>query len=366
MLCYNKNIDGRNSSAMDIYCPTMKEFIMKSIVSLQKKLIPDLLEVMEDRYTILQSVNLLQPIGRRALAEDVNLTERQVRSEVDFLQSQGLIEITTKGMYVTQEGNRALEKLADFMSELRGLNVLEEQLKEKLKIDNLIIVPGNSDKKLWVKQEMGKSCVSYLKTIVSTNNTIAVTGGTSIAAVADVMMPLNKAEDYQFVPARGALGEEVENQATRIVETMAKRANGNYSLLYVPDPLSEAAYQSLMEEPSIHDIVSKIKEANIVLHGVGDALTMAKRRKTSDVVIKTLEEKQAVSEAFGYYFDQAGNIVHRVRTVGLHLEDLDSIDYVITIAGGKSKGRAIASYFERGKSDLLITDEACAEEILKG
>lgn len=339
---------------------------MKTIVNLQKKLIPDILELMEERYSILQSVKLLQPIGRRSLADNVHLTERHVRGEIDLLQQQGLIEITTKGMYTTNEGNLALEELADFMSELRGLNVLEKQLMEKLKLEHVIIVPGNSDEFSWVKQEMGKACVSHLKSIIGENHTIAVTGGSSVAAVADVMMPLNQEEDYHFVPARGALGEQVENQSTRIVEKMAKRSKGNFSLLYVPDPLSEAAYQSLMEEPAIQDIVKRIKQANIVLHGVGDALSMAKRRKTSPEVMELLKEKEAVSEAFGYYFDQKGQVVHRVRTVGLHIEDLSSIDFVVTIAGGKSKGQAIASYFESGKSDLLITDEACAKEILKG
>ncbi|MHA6251807.1 sugar-binding transcriptional regulator [Oceanobacillus sp. CAU 1775] len=339
---------------------------MKTIVNLQKKLIPDVLETMEERYSILKSVKLLQPIGRRGLAENVGLTERHVRGEIDLLQQQGLIYITTKGMYTTNEGNHVLDKLAELMTELRGLNVLEKQLMEKLKLENIIIVPGNSDEHDWVKKEMGKACVGHLKTIIGDNYTIAVTGGSSVAAVADVMMPLNQEGNYNFVPARGALGEQVENQSTRIVEEMAKRAKGNYSLLYVPDPLSEAAYQSLMKEPTIQDIVRKIKQANIVLHGVGDALSMAARRKTSEEVMEILEEKEAVSEAFGYYFDKHGNVVHRVRTVGLHIEDLSSIETVITIAGGKSKAQAIASYFEKGKSDLLITDEACAKEILKG
>lgn len=339
---------------------------MKTIVNLQKQLIPDLLQVLEERFSILQNVQHFQPIGRRALSENMELTERQVRSEVDFLQEQGLLEITSKGMFVTDEGARLLEELAEFIGELKGLHVLEYQLKEKLNIKNVVIIPGNSDEQEWVKQEMGKACVSYLKSIVSANNTIALTGGSTIAAVADVMTPLNKEEDYLFVPARGALGEKVENQATRIAEEMAKKAKGNYSLLYVPDPLSEAAYQSLMEEPSIQAIVSKIKQADIVLHGVGDAIKMAKRRQASSEVLEKLKVQQAVSEAFGYYFDQEGNIVHKVRTVGLQLEDLKRVDHVITIAGGKSKGRAIASYFKHGKSDLLITDEACAEEVLKG
>lgn len=339
---------------------------MRTIVNLQKQLVPDLLQVLEERFSILQNVNLYQPIGRRALSENVGLTERQVRSEVDFLQEQGLLEITNKGMYVTNEGSRILEELSGFMNELKGLYVLEEQLMEKLKVSNVIIVSGDSDEQDWVKQDMGKVCVSYLKSVISDNNTIAVTGGSTIAAVAEVMVPLNKEEDYLFVPARGALGEKVEYQSTRIAEEMAKKANGNYSLLYVPDPIGEAAYESLMEEPSIKTIVSKIKQADIVLHGVGDALKMAIRRNTTPDILEKLKEKRAVSEAFGYYFDKEGNIVHKVPTVGLHLEDLKGIDHVITIAGGKSKGKAIASYFKTGKSDLLITDEACAKEVLKG
>lgn len=339
---------------------------MKEIINLQKQLVPDLLQVLEERFAIMQSVKHFQPIGRRALSDNVELTERQVRSEVDFLQAQGLLEITSKGMYVTRDGARLLEELSGFMNELRGLHVLEDRLMEKLSIGKVIIIPGNSDEQDWIKQEMGKACVAYLKSIIAPDYTIAVTGGSSIAAVAEVMTPLNKEEDYLFVPARGALGEKVENQSTRIAEEMAKKSRGNYSLLYVPDSLSEAAYQSLMEEPSIQAIVAKIKQADIVLHGVGDALKMAYRRKTTSEVLDKLKDKQAAGEAFGYYFDHAGDIVHRVRTVGLHLEDLAGIKHVITIAGGKSKAKAIASYFKSGKSELLITDEACALEILKG
>jgi len=338
---------------------------MKSIVNLQKQLIPDLLQVLEERFAMLQSVSLFQPIGRRALSENVKLTERQVRSEVDFLHEQGLLTITSKGMYITQEGETLLEKLSEFMGELKGLHVLENRVMEKLSVDQVIIVPGDSDAQEWVKQEMGKVCVTYLKSVVSPGNTIAVTGGSSIAAVAEVMTPLHKTEDYLFVPARGALGEKVEYQSTRIAEEMAKKSRGNYSLLYVPDSLSEAAYESLIDEPSIQPIVTKIKQADIVLHGLGEAIKMAERRKTSAEVMEKLREKRAVSEAFGYYFNEQGEIVHRLRTVGLQLEDLKSIPHVVTIAGGKSKARAVAAYFQAARGELLITDEACAEAMLQ-
>ncbi|MBY7144066.1 hypothetical protein KFZ56_13620 [Virgibacillus sp. NKC19-3] len=339
---------------------------MRDLIDLQKKLVPDLLDVMQQRYSILHSVDLFQPIGRRGLAENTNLTERTVRGEVDFLQDQGLIQVTGKGMYMTKEGKLSLEQLAEFMNEVMGLSVLESQLKDKLQVGNVIIVPGNSDHYDWIKQEMGKCCAAFLKKIVQPSSTIAVTGGTTMAALANVMPSLNKENNYLFVPARGGIGEKVEIQANTIAAEMARKTNGDYRLLYVPDPLSESAYQTIINEPSINETLQQIRGADIVLHGIGDALTMAARRKTKEEVTAKLKLNNASSEAFGYYFDKDGNVVHKVRTVGIQLEDLTSIDYVITIAGGKSKGQAIASYFQQGSSNLLITDEAAAEEILRG
>ncbi|RKQ35540.1 sugar-binding transcriptional regulator [Oceanobacillus halophilus] len=339
---------------------------MRTLTDLQKKIVPDILKVMQQRYFILQSVANFEPIGRRGLAEKLSLTERHVRSEIDFLHKQGLIDITSKGMYISKEGTLVLEQLSDMMREIVGLSVLEKQIREKLKVRNVIIVPGNSDEYEWVKQEMGKACVAYLQQIVKDHSVIAVTGGTTMAAIAEVMSPLNNDNDCLFVPARGGVGEEAENQASRIVSEMAKKANGEYRLLYVPDPISESAYHTLINEPMIKEILGQITNSNIVIHGIGDAKTMAKRRKTSEETMKKLEMHHAASEAFGYYFDDHGNIVHKVRTVGLQLEDLASIEHVIAVAGGKSKAEAIESYFKQGKSDLLITDEAAAKQILRG
>lgn len=339
---------------------------MKGLIGLQKKLVPEILEVMKQRYSLLYSVTILEPVGRRALSESTGLTERQVRGEMEFLQQQGLVNVTSKGMYITTEGRAVLGQLAEFIAEITGLNVLEQQVKDKLNVRNVIILPGNSDKDEWVKQEMAKACVSYLKKIVQESNVIAVTGGTTMAALADVMTPLQKDSHYLFVPARGGMGEKMENQANRIVSEMAKKANGDYRMLYVPDPISDSAYETIINEPAINEILQHVKSANIVIHGIGDAIKMAERRKTTDRIINKLKENKAVSEAFGYYFNHSGEVVHRVKTVGIQLEDLESVKNVITVAGGETKAEAIVSYFKQGKSDLLITDEAAAVQILRG
>ncbi|AKG03943.1 hypothetical protein AAV35_003500 [Salimicrobium jeotgali] len=338
---------------------------MKEWIELQKKLYPDVLEIIQNRYRLLHYVSLMEPIGRRTLADNLNLKERSIRSEVTFLQNGGMVEVTTRGLLLTGEGKSLLENMAPYMREVSGVKVLEDRLREKLKLESVIVVPGDSDESEWVKEEMGKACVTYLQSIAGPGQTLAVTGGTTMASVASRMTPSAGMEDWLFVPARGGLGERVEHQANTICVEMAKKAMGNYRLLYVPDPISEESYQNIIEEPSVKDVLGIIRSSDIVIHGLGDALTMANRRKTPDDQLAVIKERQAVGEAFGYYFSQSGEVVHKVRTVGLQLEDLEGDREVIAVAGGSSKADAISSYFQPGKSSVLITDEGAAKELIR-
>src|SRR5699024_12768899 len=118
-------------------------------------------------------------------------------------------------------------------------------------------------------------------------------------------------------------------------------------------------------EPSIAETLNKIKQANIILHGIGNALEMAKRRQTETETYTKLKNSQAIAEAFGYYFDQSGKVVHKLKAVRLQITDLNATDYVITVAGGKTKAQAIESLMKQDKSDVLIIDEDAAIEIIQ-
>ena len=93
-------------------------FKLQEILELQKKIVPELVDVLEKRYNILRTIYFNQPIGRRVLASEVSLGERIVRTEINFLKEQNLIEINTLGMSVTEEGIRVVEQLKDFMHEI--------------------------------------------------------------------------------------------------------------------------------------------------------------------------------------------------------------------------------------------------------
>ncbi len=98
---------------------------MEDILKLQQKIVPEMLKLLEKRYNILRTIYYKQPIGRRVLANDLEIGERIVRTEINFLKSQSLIDINSSGMTVTKEGEEIIDKLKSFIHEVKGLKEIE-------------------------------------------------------------------------------------------------------------------------------------------------------------------------------------------------------------------------------------------------
>src|SRR5690625_6801854 len=94
---------------------------MKDLINAQKMIYPDLLEVMQKRFTILYTISLFEPIGRRGIVEQTGFTERFIRNEIDLLQNQNLVQMTTKGMLITEIGKDIITNLHEFNRELSGI-----------------------------------------------------------------------------------------------------------------------------------------------------------------------------------------------------------------------------------------------------
>lgn len=338
---------------------------MRDLIALQQKIAPELIELLERRYTILRHVSHSQPVGRRLLANILKLGERIVRSELDFLKSQGLLEGEASGVTLTDEGENLISQLADFIRYLKGIHEIEINLKEQFRLGSVIVVPGNSDEDELVKKEMGRAAARYLVEIMGGRSVIAVTGGTTVGEVADAVPVSSVPHDVLVVPARGGLGEDVEMQANTIAARIAKKLMAQYRLLHVPDNIVEDAVKSLGKDPHIREITRTIKSADILLHGIGNAEELSISRGDTPEETCRLIESGAVGEAFGHYFARDGTIVRTIHSLGIRLNDLKNIKHVIGVAGGKKKADAIMSVVSNGYETVLITDEAAAKLILK-
>jgi len=340
---------------------------MRNLLDIQKQLLPDLMETLKRRYTILHQIMLSDIIGRRTLAASLDMTERVLRAETDLLKSQGLIEIESDGMRISAAGRRLLDLLEPVVKSLFGLDELEEKIRATYGLDKVIVVPGDCESSPFTKRELGRAGAKALLSILRADDTVAVTGGSTLADMADQLAPpLSLSyKNAWFVPARGGLGESMEIQANTIASTMAKRVGANYRLLHVPDLLSGDAYQSLALDSNIGEIVQTIRSSRIIVHGIGDAIEMTRRRKLDEATVSEIQGEGAVAESFGYYFNEEGQVVHTMLTMGLRLEDIVRTEKVIGIAGGKPKAKAIHAMLRFGQENILVTDEAAAVEIGK-
>ncbi|UMZ72655.1 sugar-binding transcriptional regulator [Natranaerofaba carboxydovora] len=342
------------------------------------QLTPEIDEMIHLRYKILSNISYFQPIGRRNLANRLKIKERKLRNELEILNDRHFVQVSANGMYLTQRGEDMVNKGRDIIRTLTGLSELERELKILLKLQEVIIVPGDSYEDEVIKQELGSAASKLFRRLIDSNFTkekcnakekdskvIAVTGGSTLAAMAE-MLPsnLNK-ENLTVVPARGGLGEKVEHQANTVASQIAKKLNCAYRMLHVPDQLSQESVKSLLCEPTIKEIITLIKQSHILFHGIGRAEVMAKRRGINEEERGFLEREGATGEAFGFYLNREGQVIEKVNTVGLTLDDLDEIPTVVAIAGGRDKAEAILAMIETEHDDILVTDEGAARKIIE-
>lgn len=337
---------------------------MKQLAVL-RKIAPEISELVERRHTVLQSVIFAQPIGRRALAGRLGWPERMVRKEIDFLRESGLLTSDAAGMEVSPAGEYVLEGLKEILRELHGLVHIERELTARLSLRRVIVVPGDADTDDTVKKEVALATAEFLDTVLVGGDVLAVTGGSTLAEVAHSLPMAHVTRDVIVVPARGGLGEDVELQANAVAAAIAQRIGGTYRLLHVPDDLGQEAISSITSEPKIKELIDLIRSARVVLHGIGTAEEMARRRGLAPEYAALLKEREAVGEAFGYYFDRQSNIVFTSSSVGMRFEDLEGVELVVAVGGGRSKAEAALAVLSTQHQHVYITDEGAAREMLR-
>ncbi|MCM8711819.1 sugar-binding transcriptional regulator [Clostridium sp. SYSU_GA19001] len=337
---------------------------MHDILKSAQKIVPEILELLQKRYNILRTIYYNQPIGRRILANSLELGERIVRTEINFLKNQNLIDINTAGMSLTDEGEEVVEKLKDFIHELKGLSEIEEYIKKELCLKKVIVVPGDVDNDKTVLSELGKAASAFVKELIKDNSIIALTGGSTIKAVIDSVPRISNLKNVLVVPARGGMGRSVELQANNLAANLAQKLGAYYKLLHVPDNLSSTALNAILNENDVKEIVDNIKNSDIIIYGIGRAEVMAARRGLTEEKIEELKRKGAVGEAFGYYFNEAGEIIFSASTIMVDTAALKNVNNLVAVAAGSSKAESIVAAARNIKNTVLITDEGAAKEII--
>lgn len=339
---------------------------IEDIIHISKKLVPELKDVFYRRCEILRQIEINQPIGRRALAQKLNMGERIIRADVNNLKDEGFIEIHPTGMNTTEFGKNSLGILEIISHGNNELREIEENLIEKLSIKKVLVVKNSYDEDNTVIKEVGKVTSNYLKSILTKDMIIGITGGKTMSMVSKSLVIENKNSDNNMMvlPGRGGLGKSVELQSNTIAANLADKLNASYKLLHVSDNISKDLINSLIKDPHTKEVIDYIKQIQTLVFGIGKAEEMASNRGTDKEKIDSIIKSGAVAEAFGYYFDKFGNIVEEVNTIGVSLDHYKHLIHPIGAACGRKKAEAIIAISKLNKNLVLVIDEGLAKEIL--
>ncbi|MEF9918253.1 MAG: sugar-binding domain-containing protein [Eubacterium sp.] len=338
--------------------------ISKELVDLQRLVVPEIGSMIEMRYNILSTIKSEEPIGRRNLAFVLDMSERQVRNEIDFLQNQKLLQVERQGVVLSELGHKIIVQLKGMLYTYNGLEQLERELEEKLHLKKVIVSPGDMDMNYQVLKFMGRSGAKYILSIMKYKDILALTGGASTATISEQMREAFYPDVY-VIPARGGIGKSHSTQANNVVAEMGLKLHANYELLHLPDNIDSRLLEALKDYPEIKRVFNKMDDIDIFVFGIGRADVLADWRNLKENEKQSILKKGAVSEAFGHYFDIDGKVVSPSSTIGISIENYKRIPHVIAIAGGALKADAIIGVSRVKENMVLITDESAAKEIIR-
>lgn len=320
-------------------------------------------EEIAHRALMMERIQAAEPIGRRSLAEALALPEREVRKAADALKAEGLITLTASGMQLTAVGRTLMPDILAICQIFSGLHQVEDELKLALGLAGVTVVPGDSDLDPHVLKSLGQAVAAAVRRHVRDGMILAVSGGSTMTAAARAMEPM--AQDLTVVPARGGFGSMAETQADAVASEMARRMNAACRLMHLPEGMDQETLSKAARLPGVADTLRMMRNADMILYGVGRADETAEKRGFDADQKTKLTQSLAVGEVLGDFISADGQVVYRSATLSADLLADKPGATRIVAASGSRKAPAILAAVRSRPPHVLVLDEGAARAMLK-
>ncbi len=250
---------------------------------------------------------------------------------------------------------------------------LEEKLEQFFKLKEAVIVSNegiNSEED--IKKKIVKAAALLLQRRIRENDTVAVSWGTTLAEVVNVINPsfyLN----IDVVPLVGGIDNKGRDiLSNEIARKLSKALRGKYYVLNAPLVVNNLLTKEALEkENSIKTVIDKAKSADIAVVGIGSSKQDSTMLKQGCFSVKEFDkliiDKRVIGDICANLYDIWGNIIKfpsQNQIMGLQLEELKHIPTVIGVACGENKKEAILGVLRGGYVNIIVTSERVAEYLI--
>lgn len=274
----------------------------------------------------------------------------------------------TVNAYLAEARAKGIVNISIAFDMLRSAT-LSGALAERFGLDDCLIIPGEGGDRSLIER-LGAATAQSLPRLLHSGDTIAVTWGRTMLAVANHAWQLN-CVDMKVVQATGSTTAVIPYTPEACATRLADNIGARFVPISAPAIVSsEEARLSLLAEPVIAEQMQSLRMVNRILFGIS-SLRASSTIHLSGFIDESSQQQlfdsTAVGALAGRFITATGEIVDGAlsqRTIGIELDDLRRIETRILVAGGLDKVPPILAALRGKFASILITDAATGEGIL--
>lgn len=288
---------------------------------------------------------------------------------------------------IAQRLNKSRSMVSRLLQEAREIGIVEIRIRWPLQRDEVLeekLCRQFGLQEAWVSSftsenyssllsglgSLGALCVKHL---LRRGMSVSVGWGKTLYEVVR-FLPEIDVNDGRIIQIIGSLGHgDPLIEGTELVRWLAQKTGSQFK--YLPSPLfveNEQTAKSLLEVDAIAQTLTLGRHADLALIGIGalesPASTLYHAGYFDDKDIEFLKACGSVGSILGNQIDQFGHVLDifaNKRIIGLKPDELKGINTVVAFAGGMEKVLPILGSLRGGYLDVLVTDSATAESVLK-
>ncbi len=249
----------------------------------------------------------------------------------------------------------------------------EQMFKRKYQLDDIFILNSDGHDEAQMRTLMGEMAANYINKQLKPRQTVGISWGKSMEQTIAALKPAPYLNLEVVQVIGGILVQNPVINIPRLLGTMVEKFGATGVALNAPLLLdSPEACRLIKQQPAIAFALDKARKADLILTGVGgvnkDTLSYLWSGIDTDREFQPLREHGAVGFICAQAFDIHGKPCcpeFNQRVVSLTLEELKRSKKVVSISGGARKGAAILGALRTGIINVLVTDLACAREIIR-
>lgn len=312
---------------------------------------------MDTKHQIKQAVTIsrlyyLEGATQAQIAKQLNLSRPTISRALQYARDNNIVNIQV---------NDPLSNVDD----------LRAQLQRKYQLDDVVIADvgptGNYQEDLDL---LGQAAAAYLPQIIQDNDTIGISWGRTLAAVARHLQPSDR-KNVQVVYLKGTVANSTHNN---FVVEVTKHFNVCYHTQaeILPLPVifdNQDIKKMVVKDRFIHSILTAAQQAQVALFTVGTTAPDATLFELGYLNKKEIAklQKESVGDIVSQFVDADGQIVDpalTARTVALPIDQLKEKRQAVLVAGGMAKLPAIRAALAGRYANVLVTDTNVALHLI--